>query len=259
MSVGRPTAQTAPRISSKYQVPTNNHHPVGIVDVEIEMYSSADDMETTSDNRETTDMEEEEELKESESENTFSYGDKQACGDTKSNGDVTKEIVRSTSKPFRFSTRDQLTEPAFKIDHNLPSDLLPADSRSKSDSKTEPVSPAVNVEYSLVDADHDIFSHSIHSNDTIEQIDIVFPAEETPLSSMAKTSSTVQNNDKNNNSLWPDIQTTLLGSDDGLGGSWVDDVLRLYDRESSRERESLSETALSNGFDYRMVSWRSQH
>ena len=245
------------------------------------MYSSADDMETTSDNRETTDMEEEEEenLRESESENTFSYGDKQARGDTKSNGDaksngdmksngdtksngdVTKEIVRSTSKPFRFSTRDELTEPAFKIDHNLPSDLLPAD-HLPADSKTEPVSPAVNVEYSLVDADHDIFSHSIHSNDTIEQIDIVFPAEETQLSSMAKTSSTVKDNDNNNNnnnSLWPEIQTTLLGSDDGLGGSWVDDVLRLYDRESSRERESLSETALSNGFDYRMVSWRSQH
>ncbi|KAL5267249.1 hypothetical protein ACHWQZ_G004323 [Mnemiopsis leidyi] len=236
----------------------------GIVDVEIELYSSGDDMETTSDNRETTDMEEECNLgRESESENTFSYGDKQESGDKqgrfkKSNGDLTKEIVRSTSKPFRFSTRDELVEPAFKIDHNLPSDLLPADStpRSKSDFNPEPVSPAVNVEYSLVDADHDIFSHSIHSNDTIEQIDIVFPAENTLLSSMAKTSSTVKddNNNNNNNNLWPEIPTTMLGSDDGLGGSWVDDVLRLYDRESSRERESLSETALSN---YRMETMSS--
>ena len=227
------------------------------------MYSSADDFETTTDNRETTDLEEDVKAN-TDSENTFSYGDKNETKD--SNGgvpeetnDPTKEIVTSPSKPFRFSTRDELVESrdTFKIDHNLHSH--DSSERSKADSAQHlSVSAAEHVEYSLVDADNDIFSHSIHSNDTIEQIDIVFPSEDVPLSSMAKTSSTVGG--KRSLTLagqddWPDIGTTLLGENDGLGGSWVDDVLRLYDRESSRERESLSETALSNGFDYRLVSW----
>lgn len=228
------------------------------------MYNSAEG-DTTTDTRD------------SEGEdNTFSYGTESRddvtnkCGDVtnKCGGELNKDktveesgvnINKSADGTECENVMEQI-EAAYQISLNqTPSIVInntplsdceaPCDpvetSRDPADMSPDPPDlsdsqPSAELVYSLVDADHDIFSHSIHSNDTIEQIDIVLPGEHPPKPPSSMTS-----------------PEEFLGvGEEDVVGSWVDDVLNQYDRETSREKECMSDSALSNGgVDYKLVSY----